>query len=89
MLQPIAAPTPNAQPNAAFVQPRTDVQDPTNGGVRNLTTTAVSQNEETGEANRDDEQGREQRTEGERDVVPFGRADAQAAGRGVNLDVVV
>jgi hypothetical protein len=89
MLQPIAAPTPNTQPNGAFVQSRGDAQTPSNGGVSNLTVSAVSQNDETGETNRDDEQGRERRSEGERDVIPFGRADAQASGRGVNLDIVV
>lgn len=89
MLQPIATPTQTVQPNSAFVQPRSEAQSPLNGGVANLTTSAVSQDEETGAANQDSEQGREQRTEGERNVIPFGNSDAQAQGRGGNLDIVV
>mmetsp|Transcript_98598 Transcript_98598/g.136824 ORF Transcript_98598/g.136824 Transcript_98598/m.136824 type:complete len:90 (+) Transcript_98598:26-295(+) len=89
MLQPLATPTQNIQPNSAFIQPRGESPQPANDGVRNLTSSAVSQDEETGATNRDDEQGREQRTTGERETLPAGNADARAQGRGGSLDIVV
>ena len=89
MLQPLATPNQGIQPNAAFVQPREEVAEPVQGGVRTFTAQGVSQNDQTNDVNRDDEQGQEQRNAGKREAAPFGNSDAQAAGRGFNLDISV
>jgi len=89
MLQPLASPTTAPQPNSAFIQPRADQAQGSTGGVQTFSPEALAQNEETDETNRDDEQRQEQRADGERETAPFARADAQAQGRGTNVDILV